>query len=129
MTLIAAPGKKPVPVIVIFVGVAASNELGLTEVIVGTTVGFVMTKGMGVDGPPPGVGFVTVTWTVPGVAISAVEIVVKPLWGLLSVVVLLTPLKVIAAPGAKLAPLTPNKKGKVPATTVVGPMAVNVGTG
>src|SRR5579871_2163725 len=73
--LTAAPGRNPVPVTVMFVGVAASKEVGLTEVMVGTTVGCVMTKDIGADGPPPGAGFVTVTWTVPAVAISAVEIV------------------------------------------------------
>jgi hypothetical protein len=55
------PGTKPVPVTVIVVGVEAGIEDGLIEVIVGTIVGCVITNGCGADGPPPGLGFETVT--------------------------------------------------------------------
>ena len=55
------PGVNPVPVMVTEVPVPAGIEEGLIELIVGTTVGTVIANGCAPEGPPPGVGFVTVT--------------------------------------------------------------------
>src|SRR6476660_8413113 len=65
-TFRAAPCVNPVPLMVKFVGIPAGTVAGLTEVMFGTTVGWVMTNDIGVEGPPPGAGLLTVTGTVPG---------------------------------------------------------------
>jgi hypothetical protein len=93
---------------------------GLTETIVGTTVGCVMVNIMGVDGPPPGEGLDTVTCTVPGVAISAVEIVANISCVLFTVVAFGVLLKLSTAAAAKFDPAASSEKGSEPATTVVG---------
>jgi hypothetical protein len=41
---------------------------GLRDVMVGTGFGTAIVKGRELDGPPPGEGFETVTWAVPGLA-------------------------------------------------------------
>ncbi len=65
-----APDRKPVPVTVI-VGLPPLLPLwrlaGLKDAIVGRGLGAVIVKERELEGPPPGVGFETVTWTLPGV--------------------------------------------------------------
>jgi hypothetical protein len=58
-----------------FVGIPAGTVGGFVEVTLGTTVGFVMMKDWGAEGPPPGVGLLTMTCTVPDELMSVVEIV------------------------------------------------------
>jgi hypothetical protein len=104
----------------------AGTEAGFTEVMLGTTVGWVITKARGAERPPPGAGLLTVTWTVPGVAMSAVEIVAEAACGaaqlkvLETAVGLATPLKFSTALDLKFEPWARMVKGREPATTVVG---------
>ena len=55
------------PVIVTAGFVPAGALEGLMDVIVGRGFGASMVNVTELEGPPPGVGFETVTWTVPGV--------------------------------------------------------------
>ena len=57
----AAPCVNPVPLMVKLVGIPAGTVAGFTEVMLGTTVGWLMMKDWGAEGPPPGVGLLTVT--------------------------------------------------------------------
>lgn len=63
-----APEMKFVPITVTVTKDPAGALEGLSEVIVGTTVGAVIVNGNELEGPPPGEGLETVTGTVPGVA-------------------------------------------------------------
>ena len=63
-----APNTKLVPVMVKLTPEPAKPEEGLTEVIVGTTVGAVTENGMEFEGPAEGDGFVTTIGNVPTVA-------------------------------------------------------------
>lgn len=73
-----APDRKPVPVTVM---VALPPLLplwrlaGLKEVIVGRGLGAVIVKERELEGPPPGVGLATLTWTVPAAVMADTGIV------------------------------------------------------
>src|SRR5580692_7473984 len=129
------PGKNPVPVMVIVVGVLAGKEAGLTDEIGGTTVGWVIAKGSGAEGPPPGVGLVTVTCATPGVLISAVEIVAVTFCGkeglneLETTVASGTPLNLRTELVAQFKQETVRIKGTEPAMSVVGFKTPSRGTG
>ena len=94
-------------------------------------MGAVMVNGRELDGPPPGVGFETVTWTVPGVAsaeagIFADKEVCPKTWGVDAV----TAPKFNAAFCAKLVPKALIwMENRPPAITLVGEMEPKVGTG
>ena len=94
-----------------------------------------MTKESGAEVPPPGVGLLTVTWTVPGVEMSEVEIVAEAACGveitnvLETTVGLATPLKFSTALEAKFEPSATIVKGRDPATIVVGNIETRLGTG
>src|SRR5579864_9444133 len=102
---------------------------GLIDEMAGTTVGWVIVKGKETEVPPPGGGLETVTWTVPGVLMSEVEIAPERLMGFRTVVGFATPLKLRTAVVAKLVPDAEIPKGSEPATMVEGKIEVSVGTG
>ena len=62
------PERNPVPVILIVACEPLATLAGLTEAIVGIGLGTVIEKGTELEGPPPGGGLETLTWTVPGTA-------------------------------------------------------------
>src|SRR5579864_316420 len=106
-------------------------QLGSRELIVG--IGFVpllMAKFSILDVPPPGVGLATVTDAVPADAIAAAGMAAVNCVELTNVVVGIVPPKLTIEPGIKLAPLMVSvKPAALPATALVGEIAVIVGTG
>src|SRR6266446_6776441 len=81
------------------------------------------------DAPPPGAGFVTVTLTVPPVAISAAVIAAVTCVALTNVVVFAAPLKLTTEVDTKFVPLTVSVNAAPPAGALVGNKVVIVGTG
>jgi hypothetical protein len=79
--------------------------------------------------PPPGVGFVTVTEAVPGVAMSAAEIAARRLMLETKVVVRGEPFHWTADVDEKFEPLSVNAKAGEPATNELGAIDVTAGTG
>ena len=81
------------------------------------------------DVPPPGAGFVTATFTVPAVAISAAAIAAVTWVALTNVVVLAAPLNFTTAPETKPVPVTVSVKAAPPALALGGTIEISVGTG
>jgi hypothetical protein len=106
-------------------------QSGSRELIVGT--GFVplgMSKFTGFEVPPPGAGLVTVTAAVPAEAIAAAGMTVVNWVELTNVVVRAVPAKLTTDAETKFVPLTVSvKPDALPATALVGEIAVIAGTG
>lgn len=85
-------------------------------------------KGNAVEVPPPGAGFVTVTFILPTIATSLAGIVADSLVVLMNVVVSGLPLKLTTDFGPKFAPFIVSVKA-VPPEACVGPRLDIVGTG
>jgi hypothetical protein len=79
--------------------------------------------------PPPGAGFVTATFTVPAVAISAAAIAAVTCVALTNVVALAAPLNFTAEPDTKPVPFTVRVKAALPAVALGGTIEISVGTG
>jgi hypothetical protein len=104
--------------------------VGLSVVIAGTgLLGALMVKVSELEGPPPGVGLVTVTEGVPAAATSVAVIDAVSCVALTKVVALTTPLKLTRAPATKSEPLTVSVKAGEPAVVLLGLSAVMAGTG
>jgi hypothetical protein len=119
---------KPVPLTVS--GKAAppaTMPVGLSEVIVGA--GLLTVKLAAVEVPPPGAGFVTVTGTIPAVAMSPAGMDAVSCVALTNVVVAATPLKLTAAPLTKPEPVTVRVKPVLPAVALLGESVVMTGGG
>jgi hypothetical protein len=105
----------------------AKAFVGDSEVIVGTGL-FTVNEEIA-EVPPPGTGFVTVTLSVPAVAISATVIVAVSCVAFTNVVVLGELLKFTTEPATKPVPFTVNEKAGPPAVALVGESAVMAGAG
>jgi hypothetical protein len=101
--------------------------VGTSVVIVGA--GLLIVNVCAADVPPPGVGFVTVTGTLPAVAISAAVIAAVICVALTNVVVCATPLKFATDPVMKPVPFSVNVNAAPPAVALVGAIDVSVGAG
>jgi hypothetical protein len=124
------PAMKPVPVSVKVTGWPATPLVGLIEVSVGTGFGWlaiVNTKFVVV--PPPGAGFVTVTFADPTVEMSDERIEAVSFVELTNVVAFAVPLKFTIEPDMKFVPLTVSVKPAPPAVTPFGLSDVIVGAG
>jgi hypothetical protein len=100
---------------------------GERDVIVGT--GLFTVKAEFPDVPPPGAGLVTVTFSVPAVAMSAGVIAAVTCVALTKVVVLAAPLNFTTEPETNPVPFTVNVKAAPPAVALVGESDVIVGAG
>jgi len=108
-------------------GPPAVALLGEIELIAGT--GLLTVNILGADVPPPGPGFVTVTWIVPAVAMSAAEIAAVS-WVLLeNVVVRGDPFQFTTEVVTKPEPFTVSVKPGPPAVALLGEMEVTFGLG
>jgi hypothetical protein len=106
---------------------ALSGEI---VVIVGRELPPLMVKFTGLEVPPPGVGLVTVTDAVPADLIAAAGTAAVNCVELTNVVVGIVPPKLTIEVVIKLAPLMVRvKPAALPATALVGDIAVIVGTG
>src|SRR5229473_779357 len=110
---------KPLPPAVALVG-----EI---EVIDGK--GLLIANVAAADAPPPGAGFVTVTLTVPPVAISAAVIAAVTCVALTNVVVFAAPLKSTTEVDTKFVPLRVSVNSAPPAVALVGESVVMTGAG
>src|SRR5579864_8502249 len=110
---------KPVPPAVALVG----------ESDVTVTLGLLIVNWMFPEVPPPGAGFVTATFTVPAVAISAAAIAAVTWVALTNVVVLAAPLNFTTAPETKPVPVTVGVKAAPPAFALGGAIEISVGAG
>lgn len=88
-----------------------------------------MLRVTGAEGPPPGVGLLTVICAVPTVAMSAAEIAATTSFGRFTEAGRGEPLKFSVAVDAKFVPRASMLKPSPPATTAFGTMELNVGTG
>jgi hypothetical protein len=124
------PAMKPVPVKVMFTDWPATPLVGLMEVSVGAGFGWLaMVNTKFVVVPPPGAGFVTVTFTPPTAEMSEESIEAVSFVALTNVVVLAAPLKFTTEVGTKLVPLTVSVKPAPPAVAPFGLSEVMVGAG
>jgi hypothetical protein len=82
-----------------------------------------------VDVPPPGVGFTTVTSTVPAVVTSAAEIMAVTCELLTTVVLLAEPFHCTVAPEAKFDPFTKRVKPDEAAVATAGAKLLMTGNG
>lgn len=124
------PAMKPVPVKVMFTDWLATPLVGLMEVSVGAGFGWLaMVNTKFVVVPPPGAGFVTVTFTPPTAEMSEESIEAVSFVALTNVVVLAAPLKFTTEVGTKLVPLTVSVKPAPPAVAPFGLSEVMVGAG
>ena len=101
--------------------------VGESDVIVGA--GLFTANDEFPDVPPPGAGFVTVTFNDPAVAICAAVIAAVTCVALTTVVVAAVPLKLTTEDELKFVPLTVNVKAAPPASALDGESDVIVGTG
>ena len=107
-------------------GPPAVALLGEIELIAGT--GLLTVNVFAADVPPPGPGFVTVTWIVPAAAMSAAEIAAVS-WALLeNVVARGAPFQFTTEVVMKPEPFTVSVKAAPPAVALAGEMEVTVGT-
>src|SRR6266850_4927173 len=120
---------KLVPLIVTCAPKPVGALVGLMEVMVGTGFGWTMVSTTGDEGPPPGVGLLTVIWGVPTAAISLARIEALSWFLPKTVVVLGEPLKLSVAVEAKFVPKACRVKPRLPATTLLGVILLRVGTG
>ena len=102
-------------------------EVGVIEVVVGT--GFVIVKVSEFDVPPPGVGFTTVTETVPPAATSDARIVAVKVVLEMKLVVRLKPPHSTCDDEMKPVPVSVSVKPELPAAVDVGEIAVSTGVG
>jgi len=124
-----APATKPVPVRVnVKAAPPAVAEVGEIKVSVGPAAALIV-KDTVADVPPPGAGFVTVTFAVPAVAISAAEIAAVSCVALTNAVVLAAPLNFTTDVDTKPVPFTVRVKAAPPAVALVGEREVSVGAG
>jgi hypothetical protein len=122
-----APFTKPTPLTVSVNAVEPATALeGESELIVGTALSIVKETAFDV---PPGAGFVTVTLTVPAVAISAAVIAAVNFVVLTNVVVLVAPLNFTSEVDTNPVPFTVRAKAAPPAVALVGDREVAVGAG
>src|SRR5215471_19289083 len=127
-TCTVAPLTKFVPFTVkVNAAPPAVALLGERLLMVGT--GLLTVKVAAADVPPPGVGFVTFTESVPAVAMSLAGMLAVTCVALTKVVVRLLPLTWTVAPLAKLVPLTVNVNAAPPAVALLGERLLMVGTG
>jgi len=101
--------------------------VGMIEVAVGA--GLLIVNVWPPEVPPPGAGFVTVTFAVPAVAISAAEIAAVNCAALTNVVVFDAPLNFTTDVDTKPEPFTVRVKPAPPAVALVGEIDVSTGTG
>lgn len=120
---------KLVPLITTCAPKPVSPLVGLMEVIVGTGFGVTMVRVKGAEGPPPGVGLLTVICALPGAAMSEAGIWALSWFGKVTVVGLAAPLTCRTAVEAKLLPTTCIVNAAPPATTWLGLKKLIVGTG
>jgi len=102
-------------------------ELGLIEVVVGT--GLLIVNVCGLDVPPPGVGFTTVTDAVPAVATFAAGTIAVSCVAETNVVVRAEPFQFTFELEMKLVPFTVKVNWALPAMVELGLIEVVVGTG
>ena len=122
-----APFTKPTPLTVSVNAAEPATALeGESELIVGTALSIVKETAFDI---PPGAGFVTVTLTVPAVAISAAVIAAVNCVALANVVVLEAPLNFTSDVDTKPVPVTVRVKAAPPAVALVGEREVAVGAG
>ena len=108
----------------------ADVEVG--EIAISAGVGFcgvVIVNVCAFDVPPPGVGFTTVTETVPVAFTSAARIAAVTCVEETNVVVLAEPFQFTTDPETKFVPSTVSVKSELPAEVEVGLIEVVVGTG
>lgn len=108
-------------------GTSASLLDGDNEATTGT--GLSMTKLSLLESPPPGVGFFTVTGTVPALAISAPLMATVSCVLLTNVVLRSLPSQSTTAPLTNLLPFTVKVKSPFPAITLAGESELRTGTG
>jgi hypothetical protein len=124
------PAMKPVPVSVSVTGWPATPLVGLIEVSVGTGFGWLaIVKTKFVVVPPPGAGFVTVTFADPTAEMSDERIEAVSFVALTNVVAFAVPLKFTTELVRKLVPLTVRVKPAPPAVTPFGLSDEIVGAG
>ncbi len=124
------PATKFVPVRVRFTAWPTSPLVGLIVVSVGTGFGTLeIVKTTFVVVPPPGAGFVTVTFPDPTVVMSVDGMVAVSCVALTNVVVRAEALKFTTEVGTKLVPFTVSVKPAPPAVAPFGLSEVIVGTG
>ena len=104
----------------------AATVVGDSEVIV--TIGLMTLNGTEFEGPPPGVGFVTITAGVPPAATSVARIAAVICVVLTKVVVRAAPPKLATEVGVKPVPFTVNVNPGDPVATLLGRIEVIVGT-
>jgi len=122
-----APDTSPTPLTVSVNAAEPATALeGEIELIVGTALSIVKETAFDV---PPAAGLVTVTLTVPAVAISAAVIAAVNFVALTKVVVLAAPLNFTTDVGTKPVPLTVRVKAAPPAVALAGDREVAVGAG
>lgn len=118
-----APFRKPVPLIVnVKAAVPAVALVGESEVTVGGAL--LTVKDAAEEVPPPGAGFVTVTFLTPPVAMSPAAIDAANCEALLNVVVLAAPLKFTTDPETKPEPFTVRVNAEPPEIALVGAIDV-----
>jgi hypothetical protein len=105
----------------------ARADVGESELIDGN--GLLTVNEELADVPPPGAGFVTVTPSVPAVAISGAVIEAVTCVASTNVVVLGVPLKFTTEPETKPVPFTVSVKAEAPAIALVGESEVIAGAG
>jgi hypothetical protein len=104
--------------------------LGERDVIVGLGLFVAVTvKESALEIPPPGAGFVTVTWAVPAVAISAAAIVAVSCVVLTNVVKCALPFQLTIDLGRKFVPFTVRVNAAPAAVELIGEREVTVGAG
>jgi hypothetical protein len=127
--LTVAPATNPVPVRVnVKAPPPAVAEVGAIKASVGPAAALIV-KDTVADVPPPGAGFVTVTFAVPAVAISAAVTAAVNWVALKNVVVLAAPLNFTTDVDTKPVPFTVRVKAAPPAVALVGEREVSVGAG
>src|SRR6202021_615648 len=99
------------------------------EIVVIVGVGLLIVNVAAPDVPPPGAGFVTVTFTVPPVAICAAVIAAVNCVEPTNVVVAAEPLRFTVAPFTNAVPLTVSVNAAPPAAALVGERMEIVGGG
>ncbi len=102
---------------------------GASDVSAGTGLGALMVNVRAFEVPPPGVGFTTVTGTVPWVPMSLAGIAAVTWPALTNVVVRATPFQRTSEVPTKLLPFTVSVNAAPPAAVLGGASDVSAGTG
>jgi len=108
-------------------GPPAGALAGSRLVAIGT--GLLTVNISGVETPPPGAGFVTVTGKIPPLTICAAEMCAVNSDGLKKVVTTGTPAKLTTDAGTKLLPVTLRIRSGPPAAALAGSRVVAIGAG